>query len=377
MNKSFVAAAASAALTLGMGIAPAQAHDRHESSVPTVEETRVIAEGLVSPLRLAVGDGRSIDVAQSFAGTVSRIARDGNIETLDAMEGYFAGSVSRSGRTTYYTMTKGAGAGIPAENESLLKSRDRHGNIRTIANIAAYEQEANPDQETRYGFRDLDQACLALQTNLGPRASYTGQQDSNPIATVPFRDHVLVADAGANAIFRVDRWGNVSTVAVLPAIPVTVTEEIAAAAGMDNCAVGATYYLEPVPTDLELGHRKMLHVSSLPGGPEDPSLGALGSVFTVNPWSGETRQTVTGLVSPTGLAIDQRGNLYVAELFANRISVVPRGASGASVLYEANQPAEVELKDGSTLYATTDVLGPENLPPAGKIIKIEIHKRGH
>lgn len=375
MKKPLLAAAAAVALIAGAGITPAQAHGDRQPSIPAVGETTTIAEGLVSPLRLAVGKGRTVDVAQSFAGIVSRVSRDGGLRTLDAMEGYFAGSVSRSGGTTYYTMTKGAGGPDPLQNESLLKSIDRHGRINTIANIAEYERTANPDEDVRYGFRDLDQACLDLQTALGPFASYTGRPDSNPYAIVAHDRHVLVADAGANAIFSVDRRGNVSTVAVLPAIPVEITPAIATALGVNPCAIGATYYLEPVPTDLEIGPRGKLYVTSLPGGPEDPSLGAHGSVFAVSSWSGEVKRVTGGLVSPTGLAVDRRGNIYVAELFANRISFIPSGGDTASVLLEVNQPAEVELKDNSTLYATTDALGAEGAPPAGKIVSIELHKK--
>lgn len=378
VKRSLLAAVTTVVVTLGAGITPAQAHGGDEPSPPTVKEVTTVAEGLVSPLRLAAGRGKSVDIAQSFAGIITRIARDGTTETLDSAEGYFSGSVSRSHGTTYYTMTKGAGEGEPTANESLLKSIDWHGNISTIADIAAYERTANPDGDTRYGFRDLDQACLDLQTAvLGPQASYTGQPDSNPYATVPFDDHVLVADAGANAIFRVDHWGNISTVAVLPAIPVVVTEEIAAATGVHPCAVGFTYYLEPVPTDMEVGWKGNLYVTSLPGGPEDPSLGAQGSIFTVNQWSGETTLLTSGLVSPTGLALDRKGNIYVAELFANRISVIPRGSTTASTLLEVNQPAEVELQKGGRLYATTDVLAPEGADPTGKVISIKLKRSGH
>ncbi|MBG6190359.1 hypothetical protein IWX64_001299 [Arthrobacter sp. CAN_A212] len=373
MKKATSAALASIALaaTLGLGAGPAHSWE-YSKPLPTPGKTTTLADGLLSPLRLALGPGKSFDVAQSFDGTVDRIAADGSIQQLDAMPGYFSGSVSRFGGTTYYTMTVGAGEGIPAANESLLKSIDRRGKVRTITDIAAYERAANPDGGTIYGFRDLDEECLAAQVNLGPFARYPGAQDSNPYATVALGSQVLVADAGANAIFRVDRWGKVSTVAVLPAIPLEINEERAAALGLDPCAVGSTYYLEPVPTDIEIGWNGKLYVTSLPGGPEDPSLGALGSVFAVNLWKGTATQVATGLVTPTGVAVDGGGNIYVAELFANRISVIPRGSSTAQPLLEVPLPAEVELR-GSTLYATTDVLPGEGTPPDGKVIKVKLN----
>ena len=54
------------------------------------------------------------------------------------------------------------------------------------------------------------------------------------------------------------------------------------------CVVGEEYAFEPVPTDVEFGPDGWLYVSSLPGGPEDASLGARGAVFRVNPWTGHT-----------------------------------------------------------------------------------------
>lgn len=376
VKKATSAALASIALaaTLGLGAGPAHSWG-YNNPLPTPGKTTTLADGLLSPLRLALGAGKSVDVAQSFGGTVDRIRSDGSIQQLDAMPGYSSGSVSRFGGTTYYTMTVGAGEGVPEANESLLKSIDKRGKIRTITDIAEYERSANPDGGTIYGFRDLDEECLAAQVNLGPFARYPGAQDSNPYATVALGGYVLVADAGANAIFKVDRKGKVSTVAVLPAIPLEITEERAAALGVDPCAVGSTYYLEPVPTDIEFGWNGKLYVTSLPGGPEDPSLGALGSVFAVNLWKGTSAQVAAGLVSPTGVAVDRRGNLYVAELFANRISVIPRGSSTAQPLLEATLPGEVELR-GSTLYATTDVLPGEGTPPDGKVIKVKL-KGGH
>lgn len=376
VKKASTAALATIALaaTLGLGAGPAHSWG-NTKPLPTPGTAATLADGLLSPLRIALGQGKSVDVAQSFAGSVDRIRSDGSIQQLDAMPGYSSGSVSRFGGTTYYTMTVGAGEGVPAANQSLLKSIDRKGNVRTITDIAEYERAANPDGGTIYGFRDLDEECLAAQVNLGPFARYQGAPDSNPYATVAFGRHVLVADAGANAIFKVDRRGNVSTVAVLPAIPVEITEENAMALGINPCAVGFTYYLEPVPTDIEYGWNGKLYVTSLPGGPEDPSLGALGSVFSVNPISGKTKLVASGLASPTGVAVDGRGNIYVAELFANRISVIPRGSSAAQPLLETTLPGDVELR-GSTLYATTDVLPGEGTPPDGKVIRVKL-QGGH
>ncbi len=56
-----------------------------------------------------------------------------------------------------------------------------------------------------------------------------------------------------------------------------VTKESAAALELPDCVVGVTYAFEPVPTDVEVGKDGYLYVTTLPGGPESPALGARGS----------------------------------------------------------------------------------------------------
>ncbi|MET1017245.1 MAG: ScyD/ScyE family protein, partial [Leifsonia flava] len=83
----------------------------------------------------------------------------------------------------------------------------------------------------------------------------------------------------------------------------------------------------------------------------------------------------TGLLSATDLAISPRGDVYVAELFANRISVIKKGSSTATLFREASTPGAVEWSP-SGLYATVDSVpafseDPDAPPPvpAGSIVK--------
>ena len=75
------------------------------------------------------------------------------------------------------------------------------------------------------------------------------------------------------------------------------------------CVAGHEYAFEPVPTDVELGPDGWLYVSSLPGGPEDPSLGARGAVFRVSPWTGHVRLWAEDILSPTGIAVSDSGDV--------------------------------------------------------------------
>jgi hypothetical protein len=396
VKKSSRTFAALTAAALGLGASPAYAGGWHPDppdppAVPAPGEVTTVAEGLVSPLSFAVGRGPTIDVAQSFPGWLTRISPDGSAETIATSEpGYGSAGVSRSRGTTYYTVSIGAMTNDPAQNFSELRSVDREGNAETVADIASYEYAENPDSVNTYGFQGLDPACAAQlpATGLFPN-SYTGLKDSNPYATLPSgRGSVLVSDAGMNAVIEVDLAdGSISTLAVLPPIPVTVTAEDALRVGLPACTVGNTFNVEPVPTDIESGPDGDLLVASLPGGQPGAGL-AQGSVFRVNPDDGSSELIATGFAAATGLAVNDNGDIFVAELFGNRISVVPAGSDTPELFYEVNQPAAVELR-GDVLYVSVDALppgGPEEpgaeqppveppvdpAPAAGRIISIEL-----
>ena len=76
-------------------------------------------------------------------------------------------------------------------------------------------------------------------------------------------------------------------------MPTTITREAARQFGLPTCTIGKTYAFEAVPTDVELGPDGMLYVSVLPGGPEDPSLGARGAIYRVSPATGAVHRSPT------------------------------------------------------------------------------------
>ena len=88
--------------------------------------------------------------------------------------------------------------------------------------------------------------------------------------------------------------------------------------GAPDCLVGKKFGLEAVPTDVEVGPDGKLYVTSLPGGPEDPSLGLNGRVLRINPTNGRVKTLVGGLLSPTGVAVASNGDIYIAQLFRAR-----------------------------------------------------------
>ena len=128
-------------------------------------------------------------------------------------------------------------------------------------------------------------------------------------------------------------------------------------------ARGSTFIAEPVPTDVEIGPGGNLYVSTLPGGPEDPSLGARGSVYKVSPWGGKVKQIATGFLGATNLAVSPWGQIYVSELFGDRVSQVVNG--GPAPVASVPSPSGLEWSNGK-LYVGSDTFG------SGKIQTISL-----
>ncbi len=368
-------------MAAALAVGPAAAAPRTHTDPVTV------ADGLVGPLHLEVSK-RGILVSQSFGGVISRVKRDGTVRNLvveePAVEGGTAdlGGVATRGRTIAYLYASSAPPtdpdAPPTPVASQLKIRKPNGRTRVLADLLRFEQRRNPDARRTYGFRGLDDSCVA-EVNADPQAQqmgitgepYTGIVESNPyeIARAP-RGGWYVADAAANTVLRVSKSGHIRVAYLGKPQPFTVTAEAAGTLGLPDCIVGSTYVFEPVPTDVEKTRSGRLIVSHLPGGPEDPSLGARGSVVKVNPWNGRGRTVARGVLGATNVAVGAHGKIYVTELFGNKVSVVTR--RGLRPVAELPLPAAVEYAHGK-LWATTNVFPPPEGAPDGQLVKV----RGH
>jgi len=229
-----------------------------------------------------------------------------------------------------------------------------NGHVSTLADLRTYEETVNPDQVNTYGLVGASPACAAQWPAEAGPPTYTGIVDSHPYSVALAPGGVYVGEAAGNDILRVTPNGTISTVAVLPPQPTVITADAAEANGLPDCTIGLTYNFEPVPTDVEVAPNGALYVSLLPGGPEDPSLGARGSVYTVNPRTGATHKIAGGFAGATNLALGPGGTIYVSELFADQIAVVRGGTTVDTIAL--SQPAAVEYARG-TLYASTDAFG--------------------
>ena len=357
MKRPLIAAIACGALISStlLAAASASAHDRDRSGPITAGTPSTLVDSLLTPLSLDV-DRRGVSyLSQDFAGKLTRVDRDGTAtDIVTAPEGASIGAVSTRRGNVYYSQRV---------DSPVLMQLDRDGVSTPLADLGQYEADNNPDQDNTYGFVDLPEACAAqfpADAEGQSQPVYTGLIDSNPYASLALKDGVYVADAGANAILRVDYDGEVSTVAVLPpGDPVTVSADLVASQGFPECAAGLEYRFEPVPTDVEVGPDGRLYVTTLPGGPEDPSLGARGSVYKVNPWNGKVKLVATGFVGATDLAVSKNsGTIFVAELFGGegatgQVSMVRSGSDTPTALIALSGPAAIELRR-NTLYVTTD-----------------------
>ncbi|MFC7879443.1 ScyD/ScyE family protein [Isoptericola sp. NPDC057391] len=379
MRRALTAAAA-AATALLLAATPAAAHGGKPSPrPPTITD---LATDLVSPLSAAAGAHGTSYVTQNFAGLLTEVDRRGRTSVLHASaNGEEVGGVSYRDRTLTFTETSYDEQGNPAGSTLRTLRLDRHGDpagpARTVADLRAYENDRNPDGRVTYGFRNLPASCLE-QMPEGFPAEYTGIEDSHPYATTRAWRTTMVADAGMNAILSVSDRGRIRTVAVLPPQPAVVPPEVVAAWGLPACAGGRTYWFESVPTDVEVGPWGQLYVTTLPGGPEDDSLGARGAVYRVNPLTGSVREVADGFVSATNLAVSPRGDVYVAEMFGGRLSQVKHG--GPRTVVEVGAPGAVEWSDGD-LLATADAFSPDpQAPPAGRLVEVDLtrsHWHGH
>lgn len=192
--------------------------------------------------------------------------------------------------------------------------------------------------------------------------AYSGIVESHAYQSTVQGNTAYIADAAANAVLKVNlKTRAISTVAVLPApAPIVLTPDLVAAlngafdVNLPSCLVGHQSISEPVPTDVSVGEDGYLYVTTLGG-----ALGEVlpqGAVPRINPWTGAVKTLVTGLAGATGIDTASNGDIYVAQLFGGKVSVIRHGTRIARTLFEAPNPADVSVQD-HRVVATTNVFG--------------------
>jgi hypothetical protein len=278
---------------------------------------RTLSSDFVGPLQFAVS-GRHIYVADSFTSTLNLVGRSTPLATGPDPNtgGDIAGvAVDRHSSAVAYTSSNG-------DHSTTTLTILRHGKRPVVADLSGFERRHNPDSVNHYGVRNPSQCVKDVLTSMDIPVYYRGLVDSHPYSVTAIGNGSwAVADAGGNDIVKVDRWGHVSLIAVMPSQPVTISAEFAAANNLPACVIGVTYKFEAVPTDVEVGRHGRLYVTTLPGG----DVPGAGSVYRVDQWTGSTHRIATGFNGATNLAIDGRGDIYVAEIFSGTLSKVSWG----------------------------------------------------
>jgi len=375
---------AATALTLGLTITPAQAHGGHKPPRPPSATT--VADGLLTALSFAVGADGTAYVSQNFAGVLTKVPKHGARSDLYSSGGAEVGGVSVAGSKILFAETGFTGDPQNPGGFTGIKSVDKRGTVKVVADTGAYEIAKNPDGGVVYGARGISAACRAQwpapdpATGEGPPPStYNGDVNPHPYGTLPGPSGTtFVADAGANSIQRISASGRITTLALMPAQPIMITAELAGGLGIPACAVGLKYFFDPVPTDVEWGPDGWLYVTLLPGGPEDASFGARGAVYKVHPRTGRTVKVAGGFTGATNLAVTPKGDIYVSEIIGNQVSVLKRGSRTPKRFTALPWATSVEYARGS-LYATSS---PEledlfaGLPPAAESTLVK-YRLGH
>ncbi len=164
-------------------------------------------------------------------------------------------------------------------------------------------------------------AWTALHKN-DPWAPAGQFPDSNPYGIGRTQGKYYVVDAGSNTLDRVNSDGSVSVVAYFPNTPSSDAVPTCAVEGPDGALYVGTLALADF-FGRGPGTATVYRVD-----PNQLNEGSLSTVLSVaRPWA-------TGLSTITGCNFDRKGNLYVAEMFANDVVKVPfaHPATGRTVI---------------------------------------------
>jgi hypothetical protein len=333
VGKSLIAVLAGTACAMTMTAAPVFAGDGDRGQPAPI---KVIATGLNDPFQISNGYLGTLLVTESFAGQVTGVdPRSGQTKPLITNVPAASGASLINGQIAIVTGANGGGpeggggaAAAPAATgkpvfASLLVGWPFH-KPRQLADLEKYELAANPDGQLQ--FDPVTHEPLDALSN-----PFSVIADRSP------RGFALVADGGANDVLAVSARGKVSTYFVPPQINTGACE---GAPNNDPQHPGC----DQVPTGLAYGPRNTLYVTT-----ENSLVPGEGRVYVLDARTAAIKDVLTGFTSPTGVAVDNRGTVYVAELLEGappEDAPLPDGFDPSTV----GQIVKVE-RDGDRSYA--------------------------
>ncbi|MDR6972742.1 ScyD/ScyE family protein [Leifsonia shinshuensis] len=205
---------------------------------------------------------------------------------------------------------------------------------------------------------DADYAWTAAHKDLVPDQF----PDANPNSVITVGNTRYVADAGANILAKVDKYGAVSTVAFMPAPAGSVTD------GVSTCVAKAP--------------EGSFYVTELLGGTYAPGGARVWQVWP----DGTARVKWTGFSTIQGCGFDGSGNFYVTEFQINGLNPSPTGdptgalvkisPSGQRTTYGVGQlffPSGFAFRGGSAYVSNWSIMPATGMNGhSGQVVRINV-----
>jgi hypothetical protein len=230
------------------------------------------------------------------------------------------------------------------------------GKRKTVADLAAFEGANDPDG---------------------------GGVDSNPYSVTPLRKGALLAvDAGGNDLVKVSRGGQVSTVAVFPT-ELRRVPQLSCPPPPGFPPAGTPIPSQAVPTSVTVGPDGAYYVGQLTGFPFEPGT---AKVFRLDPKTGQVSTYASGFTNIVSLAFGPDRSLYVLEIARDGLleaEVCGRAAEGRLVQVKRGVqreipvpglilPGGVAVSERGTIYVSNRSIQPGGV---GEILRINLSDR--
>lgn len=213
------------------------------------------------------------------------------------------------------TDTRNALGKAGSQMGTLVETTWNGGRLRTIADLAAWEQANDPVKEE-------------------------GGPDSNPVGLLYDCGRFVVADAGGNDVLRVSATGRIGLLAAFD----NLTGVSPGPPPPDLPPAGSPIPVQAVPTSVAAkGYDGAYYVSQLTGFPFNKGL---ASIYRVDQWGHKTVYA-SGLTNVTDLAFDGR-DLYAVQISTEGLL---NGPIGSVVKVTAGSTSPTPIPGGSGLFA--------------------------
>jgi hypothetical protein len=303
--------------------APVRAPSRPDAVLGPTDAT-VIMRGLNNPRGLAFGPNGALFVAEAGrggagpcfqsgqqvcygpTGAIGRLAKGVQDTVVSGLPSY-ANSAGRAEGPNAISLLGMGGAYVTIGLESDPRIRTQAPQLAGFARLVHVSPTALVPRAARVPTRLAQWEFVAdlgtYEIEVNPDC---GRIDDNPFGVLAAPAGVIVVDAGANALVRMDATGRLTTFAALPS---RYSEPTGPACPTLPADYPATLPKETVPTSITVGPDGAYYVGHLAGFPV--VIGA-ANVYRIVP--GEAPEVfLSGFTFIIGLAFDVTGNLYVLQ----------------------------------------------------------------